>query len=229
MKTLVMSTAALLLSGTAAAAPANWEGSYMGVQTSHAEGRSQDRSNPNASEKSLRGFTGGVQAGRTWQRDSNVVVGIEGGLVVGHIERSWKDSEHHRHSPYYGKDAVTRSGSVNLMLGYAVGPVLPYLTTGVTVARQQYTLGCDRSLVEATNGCRVAEFETGAPHVSTGVNVGAGVLARFNKRLSAGVEYRYTNLGASPVQLHDPNYPDAARRSFHTDYSSVTLKMNYHF
>ena len=115
------------------------------------------------------------------------------------------------------------------MLGYAVGPVLPYLTTGVTVARQEYTLGCDKSLVEKTNGCRVAEFETGARHVSTGVNVGAGVLVRFNERLSAGVEYRYTNLGSSPVQLHDPNYPDAARRSFHTDYSSVTLKMNYHF
>jgi outer membrane immunogenic protein len=201
----------------------------MGVQASHAEGKSQDRSNANASEKSPRGFTGGVQAGRTWQFDSNVVMGIEGSLAVGNIDRDWKDREHHPHSPYYGKDAVTRSGSVNLMLGYAVGPVLPYLTTGVTVARQEYTLGCDTSLVEKTNGCRVAEFETGARHVSTGVNVGAGVLVRFNERLSAGVEYRYTNLGSSPVQLHDPNYPDAARRSFHTDYSSVTLKLNYHF
>lgn len=229
MKALVMSTAALLLSGTAAAAPANWEGSYMGVQASHAEGKSQDRSNANASEKSPRGFTGGVQAGRTWQFDSNVVMGIEGSLAVGSIDRDWKDRENHPHSPYYGKDAVTRSGSVNLMLGYAAGPVLPYLTTGVTVARQEYTLGCDKSLVEKTNGCRVAEFETDARHVSTGVNVGAGVLVRVNERLSAGVEYRYTNLGSSPVQLHDPNYPDAARRSFHTDYSSVTLKLNYHF
>lgn len=229
MKKLVIGTAALLLSGTAAAAPAHWEGSYMGVQASHAEGKSQDRSNPNASEKSPRGFTGGVQAGRTWQFDNNVVVGIEGGLAFGNVDRDWKDRENHPHSPYYGKDAVTRSGTVNLMLGYAVGPVLPYLTTGVTVARQEYTLGCDKSLVEATNGCRVAEFETGATHVSTGVNVGAGLLVRFNDRLSAGVEYRYTNLGSSPVRLHDPNYPDAARRSFHTDYSSVTLKMNYHF
>ncbi|MNH46136.1 hypothetical protein D3C79_1087910 [compost metagenome] len=55
------------------------------------------------------------------------------------------------------------------------------------------------------------------------------MLYRFNDQLSAGAEYRYTHLGSSPVYLEDPNYPAAARRSFHTSYSSVTLKLNYHF
>lgn len=155
-----MSPAALPPSGTAAAAPTNWEGSYMGAQASHAEGKSQDRSNANAAENSPRGFTGGVQAGRTWQFDSNGVVGIKAGLAFGDIDRDRKDREHNPHSPCCGRDAVTRSGSVNLMLGYGAGPVLPYLTTGVTVARQEYTLGGDTSLVEATNGCRVAETAT---------------------------------------------------------------------
>ena len=67
------------------------------------------------------------------------------------------------------------------------------------------------------------------PRPTTGANVGAGVLYRFSDQLSAGAEYRYTHLGSSPVYLEDPNYPAAARRSFHTNYSSVTLKLNYHF
>lgn len=229
MKALITTTAALLLSGTAAAAPANWEGIYLGAHASHGEGHSQDRSNANADEQSIRGFSGGLQAGRNWQFDNNVVVGIEGALAFGNVNQEWKGRDNHQYSPYYGKDAVTRSGMLNVKLGYAMGQWLPYVSAGVTVAQQEFTLGCDKSLVAATNGCRVAEFETRASHVSTGANVGAGVLYRFNDRLSAGAEYRYTHLDSSPVTLEDPNYPAAARRSFHSDYSSVTLKLNYHF
>ena len=229
MKTLIITTAALLLSGTATAATPDWDGFYLGAQASHGEGHSKDRSNASASEKSVRGFSGGVQGGRRWQFDNNIVVGVEGALSFGNITRDWKDREQHRYSPYYGKDAVTRSGTFDVTLGRAMGRWLPYLGAGVTVAQQAFTLGCDKSLVEATNGCRVTEFETRASHLSTGANATAGVLYRFNDRLSAGAEYRYTHLGSSPVTLDDPNYPAAARRSFHTDYSSATLKLNYHF
>lgn len=229
MKSLIFTSAALLLSGTATAATADWDGFHIGVHATHGEGHSQDRSNVNASEKRIGGFAGGVQAGRRWQFDNNVVLGIEGALSAGNIEREWKDRDNHRYSPYYGKDAVTRAGTFDVTLGYAMGRWLPYVGTGVTVAQQEFTLGCDKSLVEATNGCRVAEFETRASHLSTGTHATAGVLYRFNDRLSAGAEYRYTHLGSSPVTLEDPNYPAAARRSFHSDYSSVTLKLNYHF
>src|SRR2546427_108497 len=217
MKTLIITTAALLLSGTATAATTDWEGYYFGVQASHGEGHSKDRSNANASEKSIRGFTGGVQGGRRWQFDNNIVVGLEGSLSFGNVARDWKDREQHQYSPYHGKDAVTRAGAVDVTLGRAMGRWLPYVGAGVTVARQEFTLGCDKSLVEATNGCRVAESETRSSHVSTGAHATAGVLYRFNDRLSAGAEYRYTHLGSSPVTLEDPNYPAAARRSIHTD------------
>ena len=229
MKALIITSAALLLSGTAAAATPDWDGFYLGAQASPGEGHSKDRSNANASEKSIRGFTGGMQGGRRWQFDNNVVVGVEGALSFGSIQRDWKEREHHQYSPYYGKDAVTRSGTFDVTLGRAMGRWLPYVGAGVTVARQEFSLGCDKSLVEATNGCRVAEFETQRSHTSSGSHAVAGVLYRFNDRLSAGAEYRRTHLGSSPVTLEDPNYPAAARRSFHTDYSSVTLKLNYHF
>ena len=68
MKTLIITTAALLLSGTATAATTDWEGYYFGVQASHGEGHSKDRSNANASEKSIRGFTGGVLGSRLYER-----------------------------------------------------------------------------------------------------------------------------------------------------------------
>ncbi|WP_188115437.1 outer membrane protein [Stenotrophomonas cyclobalanopsidis] len=229
MKTIISTTAALLLSGTAAAAPAQWDGFYLGAQASHSEGGSHDRGNADASENSIRGFTGGVQGGRYWQFDNNVVTGVEGALSFGNIEREWKDRDVNRYSPYHGKDSVSRSGSIHGTLGYAMGRWLPYVGAGVTVAQQEFTLGCDKSLVEKTNGCRVAEFEHRASHTTVGTHAVAGVQYRFNDRLSAGAEYRYTHLGSSPVTLEDPNYPGAARRNFHTDYSSVTLKLNYYF
>lgn len=225
----MITAAALLLTGTASAAPADWDGFYLGAQATHGEGHTKDRSNADASKESIRGFTGGLQGGRMWQFDNNVVAGIEGALTFGSIDREWKDSRNNQYSPYYGKDSVTRSGMVNGKLGYATGKWLPYVSAGVTVAHQEFTLGCDKSLVAETNGCRVAEFESRASHTSTGTNVGASVLYRFNDRLSGGVEYRYTNLGSSPVTLQDPNYPAVGRRNFNTNYSSVTLKLNYHF
>lgn len=108
-------------------------------------------------------------------------------------------------------------------------PTLATFGISATFARQEFTLGCDKSLVAETNGWRIAEFETRASHTCTGANVGAGVLYRFNDRLSGGVEYRYTHLDSIPVTLTDPNYPAVGRRNFNTDYSSVTLMLNYHF
>ncbi len=113
----------------------------------------------------MRGFTGGVQGGRRWQFDNSIVVGVEGTLSFGNVTRDWKDREQHQYSPYYGEDALTRSGTLDVTLGRAMGRWSPYVGAGVTVAQQEFTLGCDKSLVEATNGCRVAEFETRASHL----------------------------------------------------------------
>ncbi len=229
MKALIAMAAALLASTTATAAPDAWEGPYIGGQASYAEGHSKDHSNANASQKTLYGAAGGVQAGHLWQFDNRAVLGLEAGLSLGSIDRRWKDSDIHEFSPYYGRDAITGELLLNGKLGYSAGAWLPYLTAGATIARQKFVLGCDKSLVEQTNGCRVAEYETSTTHTAIGTHVGAGVLYRFSDRLSGGVEYLYTDLGSSDVSLHDPNFPNATRRSFHTDYSSVTLKVNYHF
>ncbi|MNM98046.1 hypothetical protein D3C81_1105670 [compost metagenome] len=156
MKVMIMTAAALLMTGTASAASVNWEGIYLGAQATHGEGHSEDLSNADASKESIRGFSDGLQAGRIWQFDNNVVAGIEGGLTIGGIDREWKDRVNNQYSPYYGKDAVTHSGMVNAKLGYAAGKWLSYITAAVTAARQEFTLGCDKFLVEETNGCRVA-------------------------------------------------------------------------
>lgn len=222
-------TTALLLSGTAAAAPANWEGIYVGGQAAYNEGESLDRSNANATRKNLYGATGGLQAGHHWQFDNHVVLGLEGSVSSGGIERSWKDRDNNQYSPYYGKDEIERSFRLDARLGYAAGQWLPYFAAGVTAARQSYLLGCDKSLVDQTTGCRVAEYEARSSKTTSAPHVGAGVLYRFSDRLSGGVEYLYTDLGSNAVTLDDPNYPAAARRNFQTDYSSVTLKLNYHF
>lgn len=224
---LIATSVALLLSSTAAAD--SWSGTYLGGQASYAEGHSKDHSNANASRKILYGAAGGLQAGHLWQLDNRLVLGLEAGLSLGNVERRWKDSDIHEFSPYYGKDAMTGALLLSGKLGYAADQWLPYFTAGATLARQKFVLGCDKSLVDQTNGCRVAEYETSASHTALGTHVGAGVVYRFSERLSGGVEYLYNDLGSSDVTLRDPNFPDASRRSFHTDYSSVTLKVNYHF
>jgi outer membrane immunogenic protein len=226
---LIVTSAVLLLTGTAAADPGQWSGPYFGGQASYLEGNSKDHSNANASGKTLYGAAGGLQAGYLWQFDNRVVLGVEADLSLGSLDRRWKDSDIHEFSPYYGRDAITGALLLNGKLGYAAGPWLTYASAGATFARQRFMLGCDKSLVDQTNGCRVAEYETSTSHTATGTHVGAGVQYRFSDRLSGGLEYLHHNLGSSDVSLYDPNFPNATRRSFHTDYSSVTLKLNYHF
>ncbi len=219
----------LLLSTSATADPGQWGGPYIGGQASYLEGHSKDHSNANASGKTLYGAAGGLQAGYLWQFDNRMVLGVEANLSLGSVDRRWKDSDIHEFSPYYGRDAITGALLIDGKLGYAAGSWLTYASAGVTFARQKFVLGCDKSLVDQTNGCRVAEYETSTSHTAIGTHVGAGVQYRFNDRLSGGLEYHYHDLGSSDVSLHDPNFPNATRRSFHTDYSSVTLKLNYHF
>ncbi|ALR76628.1 outer membrane protein [[Enterobacter] lignolyticus] len=223
-------TAALLcLSGTAVAATQNWQGFYTGANLGYGWGYNQDQGNSDATQQSLDGITGGIQAGHNWQFDNNIVLSVEAGLSLNDIGTEWKDRDSNQYSPYYGKDEIRQSGSLNVKLGYAIDNFLPYITTGVTVAKVDYTLGCDKSLVSATNGCSVSEFNSSTSDIRVGANIGAGVLYKFNDNLSAGIEYMYTNLGTSSVSLNDPNYPAASERNMNTDYSTVTARINYHF
>lgn len=216
-------------SNSMAATTSDWNGFYLGANAGYGWGHSHDKGNIDATENKIKGFSGGIQAGHNWQFENNIIVGVEATLSLNNISESWKDRDNNKYSPYYGKDAVKPAGTLNIKAGYAFDKFFPYATAGITVAKTEYTLGCDKSLVPNTLGCKKAEFETTSTNINVGANVGAGVMYKFTDDLSAGVEYIYTNLGRNSVSLNDPNYPAASERNFKTNYSTTTVRLNYHF
>lgn len=228
-KSILSAAALLFLSGNALAASENWEGFYTGANIGYGWGQNQDVGNSDAFKQNIDGMTGGIQAGHNWQLDNNIVLGVELGLSANGLTGDWKDRDNNQYSPYYGEDKINQSGSLNFKVGYAIDKFLPYVTAGVTVANTEHTLGCNKSLVSETTGCKTAEFNTSTSDIRAGANVGVGVMYKFNENLSGGIEYMYTNLGSSSVALSDPNYPEATERNMKTDYSTVTARLNYHF
>ena len=228
-KILILATLASLSGLTFAAGnTADWSGLYAGANAGYGWGSTNDVGNPNAKKQDIDGFSGGFQFGHNWQFNNNVVLGLEANLSFNNLKEDWKDRDNNQYSPYYGKDSVKESGSVHVKVGYAIDKFLPYVVAGVTVAKVDHELGCDRSLVTATNGCKT-KYHTSNNNIAVGPTVGAGVAYKFTDKLSTGIEYLYTNLGKSSVHLTDPNYPSAGEREFKTDYSTTTLKLNYHF
>ncbi|MGY3900994.1 outer membrane protein [Aeromonas lusitana] len=228
MKTSFIAASLLALSGNALASTESWEGFYIGGNLGYGAGDIKDQSNPDAAEQSMDGMTGGIQAGHNWQFENNIVLGVEAGLSFNDINESWHDQENNQFSPYYGKDGIKQSGSFNIKLGYAIDNFLPYVTTGITVAKMEHSLGCDKSSVPTTTGCN-SNFNTSTSDIGAGANIGAGVMYKFNKNFSGGIEYLYTDLGTSSVSLNDPNYPSASERNMDTSFSTITAKINYHF
>lgn len=231
MKRIVLFTMLTAVSGLTLASgnAANWNGFYAGGNLGYGWGETNDVKNAGAAKQDIDGFSGGLQAGHNWQLENNVVIGVETSLSFNDVKENWKDRDNNEFSPYYGEDAVKGAGSFTVKAGYAVDQFLPYVIAGVTVAKMDHKLGCDKSLVSATKGCKEAEYQTSQNDISFGATVGAGVSYKIADNLSTGLEYLYTDLGKSTVYLADPNYPKAGEREFKTSYSTTTLKLNYHF
>ena len=172
---------------------------------------------------------GGIQVGHNWQFDNNIVLGVAANLNLSDMGDDFKNSAHDQYDPYDGSVDIKQNGSVDVLMGYAFDRILPYVKVGVTVAKQDFTMGCHKGDTAVTNGCKNAEFNTSASNISAGMNVGAGVQYRVTENLSAGIEYTYVDLGTSSVYLHDPNFPDYGSRDFNTSYSTTTLNVNYLF
>ena len=206
----------------------NWNGFYAGANLGYGWGTTQDLHNSEAAKQDLDGISGGIQFGHNWQLENNIVLGVETNLSFNNIKESWKDRDNNPYSSYYGKDSIKQAGSLTMKAGYAIDKFLPYVTAGVTIAQTDHTLGCNPSLVSATNECKTP-YETSKNDIAVGPTVGMGIAYKVTDNLSAGLEYQYTNLGKSSANLVDPNKPSAAEREFKTSYSTTAFKMNYHF
>ena len=205
-----------------------WAGFYAGGNLGYGSGHNQDVGNSDSWGDSIGGVVGGIQVGHNWQFDNNIVLGVAANLNLSDIGDDFKNSEHNQYDPYDGSADIKQNGSIDLLMGYAFDRFLPYVKAGVTIAKEDFTMGCHTGNTSITDGCN-HQFNSSASNISTGLNVGAGFQYRVTDNLSAGLEYTYVDLGTSSVYMGDPNYPDYGARNFNTAYSTTTLNVNYLF
>ena len=175
----------------APAAQTDWDGPYVGATLGYGWGTTTDTTNGNYNS-SPNGFTAGGQVGYNFHLSDNLVAGVEGDL-------NWNNQQ--ATTANAGTYRINWDGSVRGRLGVDLDGILPYAEAGVAIANSTVTNGGTFS----------------ATH--TGWTAGAGVEFKLADRVSANVEYRYSNYGTqtfngSTVGLTDNN---------------LRVGVNYHF
>lgn len=228
-----VSALALALVATAASAQADLlsNGMYLGANLGYSDGNTRDVSNAQASKKSLDGARGGLQLGYNWAIQDGLFWGLEGDLQLGSTKKSWEGRKENQHNSYYTEDKVKHSLALKAKLGYAQDKWAVYGTAGAVWAKTENMLGCNTALVNVTLGCTAnsGSFETSKKSTANGYTVGLGGEYLVTDRLSMKLEYNYVDLGKTTATLQDPNFPNLAARKFDTDYSLVSLGVNYRF
>ena len=204
--------------GYRASAPdVSWTGCYVGVQAgymwSNVDGLGTNIAGlfPVPYEHDADGFVGGGHIGCNYQR-GNVVVGVEGDL-----EGSAADGRSLTASPpltYEHETEVNWMASIRGRLGYASGSSLFYLTAGWAWAEVDHSI----SIVGEP-----APFHTYG-ETRDGWTVGAGYEVVMTRRITARIEYRYTDLGSVSSTNVGENSIDRNDMDFHAVRLGLTAK-----
>ncbi|MDI4663365.1 porin family protein [Xanthobacter autotrophicus] len=172
--------AAADLGRTAPALPAalpapvfSWTGFYIGGNAGYGWGSGQD--DPGVAGIDPKGWFGGGQVGYNYQFGNNIVAGVEADIQGGDISAGT--------SGPLGTLGLSSTldlfGTVRGRLGYAFGPVLPYVTGGFAWGNNSIDyLGASQS------------------QTHTGWTAGAGIEYALTDHWTAKTEYLYTDLGS---------------------------------
>ncbi|MFS8037304.1 outer membrane protein [Xanthobacter sp. AM11] len=154
----------------APAAPVfSWTGFYIGGNAGYGWGSGQDGLGQTGTGVDPSGWFAGGQLGYNYQFANNVVAGIEADLQGGDITAGTAGLS----------STLDVFGTVRGRLGYAVGPVLPYVTGGFAWGNNSIDyLGLSQS------------------NTHTGWTVGAGIEYALTNHWTVKTEYLYTDLGA---------------------------------
>lgn len=200
MKRILISTAAVLLSGAAFAADAivapdlppvvdlkpafDWTGGFVGLHGGYSWADSTaGYDDPTfalfggpLSMKPSGGF-GGIQAGYNYQASTKLVVGFDASLSYADINDSIPDLITPGATIESNTDFV---GTLRARTGYAAGQFLPFVSGGMAFARSEaYSTDLGR----------------GDTKTQVGWTAGAGLEVAVNERWSVVGEYMYTDLG----------------------------------
>jgi opacity protein-like surface antigen len=185
-------------------------------------------------------IAGGGQIGYNWQFPSNWVLGAEidfkGDASESHSTVSGVQPPTAAVMPFLTGDSFKAStswnGSARARLGYAWGPVLPYITGGVAFADVKLRSSFGPSIPAGSVNALPA---VGASFSDTlvGWTAGAGLEYSLNPNWGLGAEYRYADYGSTSGGLGTVPITAAisAPVSGHVGLQehSFMVKLNYHF
>jgi outer membrane immunogenic protein len=186
-----MAAAAVLLTPLAAEAQ-NWSGPEIGFQGGGAWGNSSGVGTL-PYNTTVEGGLGGGHAGYNFQF-GQMLLGFEGDAEVANVL-----------GPVHGR--MSFDSSARAKLGWAWGPLLPYVTGGAAFGDVKATYG----LLGSSAGVRV------------GWTAGAGLEYALDSNWEAGVEYRYTDLG------HNTFTAGAFTDNNEFNFNAVRVNLTYRF
>lgn len=147
-------------------------GAFLGLSAGDADFASGDFSNEETLD--LEGVEGGIYGGYAYQFDRGLVLGVEGDAALTDVEEEESGVSIER----------SHNASLRGRAGVALDQFLLYGTGGVAVGE-----------VELSNASGEAD------ETLTGYTAGAGVERAITDRVSARIEYRYTDLGDKTFSL----------------------------
>lgn len=198
MKRSILVASSILALAFAAPAGAqddfDWTGFYAGLQAGYGFGETDHEFSNGApsGESDLDGFVGGGHAG--W-------LGQSGSLVYGlEVDGEYASGD----GAFTNGAGITSQGAADIdwlasaraRLGVAYGPWLPYVTGGAAFGGFDFAGG--------PAGGPLTTFES----TEIGWTAGGGLERLLSERVSAGVEYRYTDFGDETGELL-PAFPGA--------------------
>ncbi|QIG51626.1 porin family protein [Nordella sp. HKS 07] len=246
---LFAGTASVLMIGSAQAAdiiepPYDWTGPYVGLQGGYGWGENDVKPDVDVLTQApppvlfssifdtddedvildpsqhgqigIDGWLGGAHAGYNWEVNS-FLVGLEGDIEFADLSGQTDVFLTDGATDPIGeaKKDIDWLGSLRLRLGYAMDRSLIYLTGGLAVGGVEMKFRSD-----------VLNDESGSD-TQWGWTLGGGFEYAFTDELSGSIEYRYTDLGDTKLDIDSPGVNGDFE--FENTFHAVRAGLSWHF
>jgi outer membrane immunogenic protein len=147
-------------------------------------------------------FMGGLFAGYNYQIE-NIVTGVEADINFGQVKQTasipfgLSGNGHTLTGSFYGSQSYEIGGSARVRIGYAFDKILPYITGGLAVGQNKFTLGGAAAL----DGTTIVSTGYSKTKTQYGYVLGGGLEYAVTNNLVGRIEYLYTDFGKTELGL----------------------------